>query len=100
MNVSYLADMYDCTEENALAAMEALRSENESKARESQTASSAADKTTVTDGDMTFAGNTTTATAAPTQRTAVPKKKVGKPKLSAKEKKERSVRIQLPNSQH
>ena len=73
--------------------MEALRANNEPKARDSQTASSVADKTTVTDGDATFAGNTTTATTVSAPKSAAPKKKVGKPKLSAKEKKERSVRL-------
>lgn len=72
--------------------MEALQSRNAAKAREIQIANSVADKTTVTDGDMTFAGNTTTATGTSTQKSGIPaKKKGGKPKLSAKEKKQRSV---------
>lgn len=73
-------------------AMEAIQSQNAAKAREMQI-SAAADKTTVTDADTTFAGNVTTATGASSNKSGVPvKKKVPKGKLTAKEKKERSVR--------
>ncbi len=86
-------------EKDALAAMEALQSRNEAKAREIQIANSAADKTTVTDGDMTFAGNTTTATGTSMQKSGIPaKKKGGKPKLSAKERKQRNVSVIFRNT--
>jgi DASH complex subunit DAM1 len=71
--------------------MEALRSKNEVKARDIHIANSA-DKTTVTDADLTFAGNTTTGTGILNPKSGIPAKKKGaKAKLSAKEKKERSV---------
>ena len=95
-------DMFDTIshiERDALVAMEALQSRNEAKAREIQIANSVADKTAVTDGDMTFAGNTTTATGTSTQKSGIPaKKKGGKPKLSAKEKKQRGVSVIFCNT--
>ena len=73
--------------------MEALQTQKAAKARELQMAS-AADKTTVTDADTTFAANMTTATAVSSNKSGIPaKKKAGKPKMTAKEKKERSVRV-------
>ncbi|KAF8064126.1 DASH complex subunit Dam1-domain-containing protein [Lyophyllum atratum] len=79
-------------ERDALNAMEALKT----KKREAEAA--AADRTTmteVTEAEMTFAGNITTNTSGQTSKSAVaPKKKPGKPKLSAKEKKERSLEIE------
>jgi DASH complex subunit DAM1 len=80
-------------EQDAIAAMEALQAKNSAKAREMQIAA-AADKTTVTDGDTTFATNVTTATGVSSNKSGIPaKKKAGKPKMTAKEKKERSVRV-------
>lgn len=56
-------------------------------------AMAAADRTTATDADTTYAGNLTTATGSSSNKSGVPvKKKVGKTKLTAKEKKDRSVR--------
>jgi hypothetical protein len=80
-------------EQDAVAAMEALQAQNAAKAREMQMAS-AADKTTVTDADTTFAANMTTATGVSSNKSGIPgKKKAGKPKMTAKEKKERGVRV-------
>jgi len=80
-------------EQDAVAAMEALQARNAAKAREMQMAA-AADKTTVTDGDTTFATNMTTATGVSSNKSAIPaKKRAGKPKMTAKEKKERGVRV-------
>lgn len=71
--------------------MEAIQAQSAAKAREMQI-SAAADKTTLTEADTTFAGNITTATGASSNKSGVPVKKKGaKAKLSAKEKKERSV---------
>ncbi|KAF9476966.1 hypothetical protein BDN70DRAFT_881746 [Pholiota conissans] len=81
-------------EQDALAAMEALRAQNESKAREAAIAVTA-DKTTVTDADATFAGNTTAGTGLSNFKSGIPaKKKAGKVKLTAKEKKERGIEIE------
>ena len=82
------------TEQDAIAAMEAmeaLEAQNAAKAREEQMAAAmaAADKTAVSDTDTTFTGNHTTMTSNKSS-SVVPKKKV-KTKLTAKEKKERSV---------
>jgi DASH complex subunit DAM1 len=84
--------------------MEALKTRNASKAREQEIAAviaassnseipnSVVDKTTLTDADTTYAANVTTATGASSNKSGiVSKKKVPKAKLSAKEKKERSV---------
>ena len=78
------------TEQDAIAAMEALETQNAAKAREVQMAATmAADKTIVSDTDTTFAGNVTATTSS--KPNSVPKKKGTKTKLTAKEKKERSV---------
>jgi len=80
-------------EQDAIAAMEALQAKHSAKAREMQMAT-AADKTTVTDADTTLTANMTTATGVSSNKSGIPaKKKAGKPKLTAKEKKERSVRV-------
>ena len=85
--------------------MEALKTRNASKAREQEIAaviaassnsevpSSVLDKTALTDADTTYAANVTTAMAGTSSNKSgtVSKKKVPKAKLSAKEKKERSV---------
>ena len=77
------------TEQDAIAAMEALEIQNAAKAREVQMAAAmAADKTIVSDTDTTFTGNVTATSSKPN---SVPKKKGTKTKLTAKEKKERSV---------
>ncbi|KAG5641120.1 hypothetical protein DXG03_005960 [Asterophora parasitica] len=79
-------------EQDALNAMEALKA----KRREAEAA--AADRTAmteVTDAEITFAGNTTTNTSGQTSKFGTaPKKKLGKPKLTAKEKKQRSLEIE------
>lgn len=67
----------------------------EAKKREAEAA--VADRTAmteVTDVETTFANNVTTDTSMQTSKSvSIPKKKLGKPKLSAKEKKERSVSL-------
>ena len=78
------------TEQDAIAAMEALEAQNAAKAREVQMAAAmAADKTIVSDTDTTFSGNVTAMTSS--KPNSAPKKKGAKTKLTAKEKKERSV---------
>ena len=78
------------TEQDAIAAMEALEAQNAAKAREVQMAAAmAADKTVVSDTDTTFTGNVTS--MASSKLSSAPKKKGTKAKLTAKEKKERSV---------
>ena len=73
--------------------MEALESENAAKAREVQMA---ANKTIVSDADITSAGNITTETGISSNKSgSAPKKKGPKAKLTAKEKKERSVSFSL-----
>ena len=52
---------------------------------------SAADKTTLTDADTTYAANITTATGLSSNKSASVPKKGPKAKLTAKEKKERGV---------
>ena len=70
-----------------------MEAQNAAKTREAQIAAAiAADKTTVSDADTTFAGNITAATGTSSNKSgSVPKKKGPKAKLTAKEKKERSV---------
>ncbi|PPQ87332.1 hypothetical protein CVT25_002082 [Psilocybe cyanescens] len=81
-------------EQDGIAAMEAIQAQSAAKAREMQI-SAAADKTTLTEADTTFAGNITTATGASSNKSGVPVKKKGaKAKLSAKEKKERSIEVE------
>ncbi|GLB44102.1 putative DASH complex subunit Dam1 [Lyophyllum shimeji] len=81
-------------EQEALKAMEALKA----KKREVEAAAAAADRTAMTDvteAETTFPGNVTTNTSGQTAKSATAsKKKPGKPKLSAKEKKERSLEIE------
>ncbi|KAH0579762.1 hypothetical protein H2248_002599 [Termitomyces sp. 'cryptogamus'] len=81
-------------EKDALDAMEALQA----KKREVEAAAAVADRTAmtdITDIETTFADNSATNTSAQTSKSAsAPKKKPGKPKLSAKEKKERSLEIE------
>ena len=78
------------TEQDAIAAMEALEARNAAKAREEQIAAAmAADKTAVSETDTTFTANATTMTSG--KLNSAPKKKATKAKLTAKEKKERSV---------
>ncbi|TFK34516.1 hypothetical protein BDQ12DRAFT_613537 [Crucibulum laeve] len=88
-------------ERDAQAAMEALRLQAEAEAtRQAEAAATAAlaDKTAMTDAteaDMTYANTTTTtASAQSSTKTGIPKKKGVKPKLTAKEKKERSIQIE------
>lgn len=80
-------------EQDALAAMEAIQAKSAALSRETETADRTS-MTDVTDAEMTYAGNTTTTnTSGPSSKAgSAPKKKVAKPKLSAKEKKERGVR--------
>ena len=77
-------------EQDALTAMEAL------KARAASRDDAAGDKTTMTeatDTETTYAGITTTNVSGHSGKSGMgTKKKNAKPKLSAKEKKERSVR--------
>lgn len=87
------------SEEEALAAIEALKAKTEAINRERE-AQILADKTALsetTEADLTYAGNTTTGTALSSgsgnKSGGAPKKKGAKPKLTAKEKKERSVRV-------
>ncbi|KAF4593070.1 hypothetical protein EYR38_008780 [Pleurotus pulmonarius] len=84
-------------ERNAIAALEAAKAAKAAQyAREAEkAAAAAADKTTMTavsELETTFVGNTTTNVSA--QSTKVVKKKVAKPKLTAREKKERSMEIE------
>ena len=81
------------TEQDAIAAMDALETQNAAKTREVQIAAAmAADKTIMSDTDTTFAGNVTATTGISSNKSSsAPKKKGPKAKLSAKEKKERSV---------
>ena len=70
--------------------MEALEARNAAKAREVQMAAAmAADKTIISDTDTTFAGNVSAINSS--KPNSAPKKKGTKTKLTAKEKKERSV---------
>lgn len=63
-------------------------------AREAEAVADRTAMTEVTEAEMTYAGNITTSTSAQTVKSAPgAKKKVAKPKLSAKEKKERSVHL-------
>ncbi|KAF8962584.1 hypothetical protein BDZ97DRAFT_1662739 [Flammula alnicola] len=81
-------------EQDAITAMEAIQAKNDAKMREMQIAASV-DKTTVTDADTTFAGNLTTATGTSSNKSGLPVKKKGpKAKLTAKEKKERSIEVE------
>ena len=69
--------------------MEVLEAQNAAKAREEQMAAAmAADKTNLSETDTTFTGNVTAMTSS--KPNSAPKKKA-KAKLTAKEKKERSV---------
>jgi DASH complex subunit DAM1 len=78
------------TEQDAIAAMEALETQNAAKTRELQMAAAmAADKTIVSDTNTTFAGNVTA--MASSKPNSAPKKKGTKARLTAKKKKERSV---------
>jgi butyrate kinase len=73
--------------------MEAVKVANAAKARERETAALLAVDRSVTDSDTTYAANATTATGMSSNKSgSLPKKKVIKAKLSAKEKKERIVR--------
>ena len=79
-------------EQDAIAAMEVLEAQNAAKARASEVqmaAAMAADRTVVSDTDSTFTGNATAMTSS--KLNSAPKKKGAKAKLTAKEKKERSV---------
>ena len=72
------------TEQDAIAAMEALEAQNAAKAREVQIAAAmAADKTLVSDTDTTFSGNVTVMTFS--KPNSAPKKKGTKLKLTARE---------------
>lgn len=77
-------------EHDALAAMEALKAQA-AAAREAQAAADRTAMTEATEAEITYTANTTTNTSGPIKSGGT-KKKAGKPKLSAKEKKERSVR--------
>jgi len=81
------------TEQDAIAAMEALETQNAAKTREVQMAAAmAADKTVISDTDTTFSGNVTATTGISSNKSSsAPKKKGPKAKLTAKEKKERSI---------
>lgn len=80
-------------EQDAIAVMEALETENAAKTREVQIAMSmAADKTVESDTDTTFPGNVTGVSS--NKSSSAPKKKGPKAKLTAKEKKERSIEIE------
>ncbi|KAF8155927.1 hypothetical protein B0H34DRAFT_659378 [Crassisporium funariophilum] len=83
-------------EEDAITAMEAMHAQTAAKSREMQMAAAiAADKTTASDADTTYAGNTTATTGISSNKSStVPKKKGAKAKLTAKEKKERSIEIE------
>ncbi|KAJ7075873.1 hypothetical protein B0H15DRAFT_916512 [Mycena belliarum] len=79
------------TERDALAAMEEAQ-----RARAAAAAAREAELTKTmeqTELDITYAGLTTTNASVPTARSGT-KKKPGKPKLTAKEKKERSIEIE------
>ncbi|KAJ6509008.1 hypothetical protein C8R45DRAFT_462307 [Mycena sanguinolenta] len=78
-------------ERDALAAMEAIQ-----KAKAAAAAAREAELTKTmeqTDMDITYAGLTTTNASVPSAKAAA-KKKPGKPKLTVKEKKERSIEIE------
>ncbi|KAF5314703.1 hypothetical protein D9611_007217 [Ephemerocybe angulata] len=88
-----------CAEESAIAAAEAMKHarEAEEQARRARHLADQSAFTEMTEPDTTYMGNTTTATgasAASGKSGSIPKKKVGaKPKMTAKEKKERSMEI-------
>lgn len=80
-------------EHDAIAAMEAIKAKTTAEAREREIAAAiAADKTAATEADTTVAGNISKVGPSSAKPGAQVKKKPGKVKLSAKEKKERSVR--------
>ncbi|KAL0960185.1 hypothetical protein HGRIS_011819 [Hohenbuehelia grisea] len=83
-------------EQNAIAAMEAMKAARVAREmEEASAAAAAADRTAMTDADTTYAANNTTTNAsALSAKSTVVKKKPGKPKLNAKEKKERSIQIE------
>ncbi|KAF6744695.1 hypothetical protein DFP72DRAFT_825215 [Ephemerocybe angulata] len=86
-------------EESAIAAAEAMKHarEAEEQARRARHLADQSAFTEMTEPDTTYMGNTTTATGASAgsgKSGSIPKKKVGaKPKMTAKEKKERSMEI-------
>ncbi|KAF9460447.1 hypothetical protein BDZ94DRAFT_1265916 [Collybia nuda] len=80
-------------ERDALAAMEALNAQAVA-AREAQAAADRTAMTEATEAEITYTANTTTNTSGPIKSGGITKKKAGKPKLSAKEKKERSLEIE------
>ena len=80
-------------EQNAIAAQEALKRAQE-EAEQARLAKQRANESVFTEmTDTTCMANTTAATASNGAKSGLtgPKKKVGKPKMTAKEKKERSV---------
>jgi len=82
------------SEQDALAAMEALNAKNMAAQREAEAMADGTTVAEVTDAEMTYTANTTTSISGQTVKTNTgtgPKKKLGKPKLTTKEKKERSV---------
>lgn len=83
----------DLQEQDALLAMEALKAKAAAQ-REAEVVAETTAMTEVSDAEMTYTANATTSTLVHTVKAATgtgPKKKPGKPKLTAKEKKERSV---------
>ncbi|KAJ7366655.1 hypothetical protein DFH08DRAFT_835084 [Mycena albidolilacea] len=85
MNVGVIIDL----ERDALAAMEAMRQAQAAAAREAELTKTMEQ----TEMDITYNGLTTTNASVPSAKPGV-KKKPGKPKLTAKEKKERSIEIE------
>ncbi|KAF9051327.1 hypothetical protein BJ165DRAFT_877539 [Panaeolus papilionaceus] len=82
-------------EQDAIAAMEAIKAKTTAEAREREIAAAiAADKTAATEADTTAAGNISKVGPSSAKPGAQVKKKPGKVKLSAKEKKERSMEIE------
>ncbi|RDB23932.1 DASH complex subunit DAM1 [Hypsizygus marmoreus] len=82
-------------EQDAMNAMEALKAKKEAMVREAEAA--IADRTAMTEAteaEMTYTANVTTASGQTTKSATGPKKKPGKPKLTAKEKKERALEIE------
>ncbi|KXN87765.1 hypothetical protein AN958_08149 [Leucoagaricus sp. SymC.cos] len=84
-------------EEKAMAAAESLKKEAEeaaAAARETELLANKTAMTEMTEGDVTTVGNTTGGSALSGVSAGVQKKKVLKPKMTAKERKERDMEIE------
>ncbi|KAF8624354.1 hypothetical protein AX15_005922 [Amanita polypyramis BW_CC] len=91
---SFVLEKKRRAEQEALRAMEALKAAQAKEASASRESDPTIDKTTITDyteTDTTFTTPTNVSTQSSVKSGAVVKKKGGKAKMTAKEKKERSV---------